>query len=127
MDDRIRSLELIAARTDAFYLWTHYVSDDAMPVGDPRRGALIGPVEIAESHGVKVRLHKRSYYGAWKNKSFCGGMHDLHRWIEKSDIVALINSLGFDDIRIAHDHPDHQNGPSFSICAIRTISQDEPG
>jgi hypothetical protein len=31
MDDPIRLLELMAARTDAFYLWTHYVSDEAMP------------------------------------------------------------------------------------------------
>jgi hypothetical protein len=123
MDDPIRLLELIAARTDAFYLWTHYVSDDAMPIGDPRRGALVGTVEIRESHGVQVRLYKRSYYGAWKSKSFCGGIHDLHRWIEKGDIVALIKSLGFDDIRVAHDQADHQNGPSFSIYARRTLSQ----
>jgi hypothetical protein len=119
MDDPIHLLELIAARTDAFYLWTHYVNDDAMPVGDPRRGALVGGAEIRESHGVQVRLYKRSYYGAWKSKSFCGGIHDLHRWIEKDDIVALIKALGFNDVRVAHDEPDHQNGPSFSIYARR--------
>jgi hypothetical protein len=126
MEDPVRLLELIAARTDAFYLWTHYVSDEAMPRGDPRRGALIGAAETQESHGVQVRLHKRSYYGAWRSKSFCGGMHDLHRWIEKADIVALIGALGFDDLRIAHDDPAHQNGPSFSIFARRSAATPPP-
>ncbi|WP_210254811.1 bifunctional 2-polyprenyl-6-hydroxyphenol methylase/3-demethylubiquinol 3-O-methyltransferase UbiG [Methylocapsa sp. S129] len=127
MEDPVRLLELIAARTNVFYLWTHYVSDDAMPVGDPRRGALVGSMEIQERHGVQVRLRKRSYYGAWKSKSFCGGMHDLHRWVEKDDIIAVIKALGFDDVRVAHDEPDHQNGPSFSIFAQRTGLLKTPG
>jgi hypothetical protein len=121
MEDPVRLLELIAARTDAFYLWTHYVSDEAMPRRDPRRGAFTGAVDVRESHGVAVRLHQRSYRGAWRSKSFCGGMHDLHRWIEKDDIVALIGALGFDDLRIAHDQPDQQHGPSFSIFAKRSV------
>ena len=120
MEDPIRLLELIVARTDAFYLWTHYMSDDAMPDGDPRRGAILGAAEIQDRHGVPVRLYKRSYYGAWRSKSFCGGMYDLHRWVEKSDIVRVINALGFDDVRLAHDEPNHDNGPSFSIFARRT-------
>jgi len=69
---------------------------------------------------VRVRLYKRSYYGAWRSKSFCGGIHDLHRWVEKSDIVAVIKALGFDDVRLAHDEPNHENGPSFSVFARRT-------
>jgi hypothetical protein len=120
MEDPIRLLELIASRTDAFYLWTHYMSDDAMPEGDPRRGAILGAAEIQDRHGVPVRLYKRSYYGAWRSKSFCGGIHDLHRWVEKGDIVDLIKALGFDDVRLAHDEPNHENGPSFSIFARRT-------
>ncbi len=38
-------------------------------------------------------------HGAWRNKAFCGGMHDVHRWLEKDDILALIKALGFADIR----------------------------
>ena len=122
MEDPIELLELIASRTDAMYLWTHYMSDEAMPDGDPRRGAIIGTAEIQHRRGVPVRLYKRSYYGAWRNKSFCGGIHDLHRWVEKSDIVDVIKALGFDDVRLAHDEPGHPNGPSFSIFARRTNS-----
>jgi hypothetical protein len=119
MQDPVRLIELIAQRTDAFYLWTHYASDPAMPIGDPRRSVFVGSPEVQERHGLAIRVHRRSYHGAWRNKSFCGGMHDLHRWIEKDDIIALIRALGFADVRIAHDEPAHQNGPSFSVFARR--------
>ena len=123
MKDPVRLIQAMAEHANAFYLWTHYVSDEAMPQGDPRRGALIGDVETQRLGEVSVRLYKRSYYGAWRSKSFCGGMHDIHRWLHKDDIVALISSLGFDDIRIEHDEPDHKNGPSFSIFARRSDRQ----
>jgi hypothetical protein len=120
MQNPVHLLELIAKRADAFYLWTHYASDKAMPTGDPRRSAFVGPAEVEQHHGVATHLHRRSYHGAWRNKSFCGGMHDLHRWIEKDDIIALICALGFRDVRIEHDDPAHQNGPSFSVFARRS-------
>ena len=90
-----------------------------MPPEDPRRAAFVGSMEIQECHGIQLRLHKRSYHGAWRSKSFCGGMHDLHRWVEKEDILAVIRALGFADVRVAHDDPAHPNGPSFSIFAHR--------
>jgi hypothetical protein len=121
MQNPIRLLELLAASCDAFYLWTHYADDDAMPEGDPRRLAFVGDVETQTCHGIDVRMHKRSYHGAWQSKSFCGGMHDLHRWIEKKDILKLIHALGFADIRIEHDQLAHPNGPSFSIFARRIV------
>lgn len=119
MRDPVHLIRSMARRSDALYLWTHYVSDAAMPEGDPRRGALIGEPEVHEVEGLAVRLRKRSYWGAWRSKSFCGGMHDIHRWIERDDILALLGVLGFTDVRVAHDEPDHKNGPSFSVLARR--------
>lgn len=119
MKDPIQLLELIAQRTDSFFLWTHYFDDATMPEGDPRRTPFPGNMKIQNSHGIDVRLYERGYFGAWRNKAFCGGMHDLHWWIEKEDITSLIRALGFNDIRIAHDQPDHQNGPCFSLFARR--------
>ncbi|RBP06384.1 hypothetical protein DFR50_1314 [Roseiarcus fermentans] len=120
MANPIRLLELLSLRADSVYLWTHYASDEAMPPGDPRRMAFVGEAEVCETHGVSVRCRKRSYWGAWKNSSFCGGLYDLHRWIEKDDILTLLGALGFDDVRTAHDEPDHHNGPAFSIFARRS-------
>lgn len=119
-----RLLEQIAARSNAFYLWTHYMDDAAMPPHDPRREAFDGEILLVESHGVRVRMHKRSYHGAWRQKYFCGGMLDLHHWVERDDIVSLVRALGFDDVRIAHDEPNHKNGPAFSLFARRSLPQD---
>jgi hypothetical protein len=120
MADPVRLLALLAERTDAVYLWTHYASEEAMPPGDPRRLAIVGDVKIVESHGVEVRTYQRSYWGAWKSKAFCGGPHDLHCWIDRDDMLRLLRAVGFDDIRTEHDQPDHQNGPSFSVFARRS-------
>ncbi len=115
-------LELMAGKCDAFYLWTHYFDETAMPPGDRRRKAFLDKTETEMFHGTPVTLHQRSYFSAWRDKAFCGGMYDLHNWVEKKDILAAIKALGFDDIRIAHDEPAHQNGPSFSVFARRAKS-----
>lgn len=120
MVDPVRLLELMARRASALYLWTHYADDEAMPPDDPRSSAFVGEAEVVRSHGVDVHVRKRSYWGAWRNKAFCGGMHDAHRWIYKEDILKLLAALGYDDIRIAHDQREHENGPSFSIFARRS-------
>lgn len=120
MQDPLHLLELICERTDSFYLWTHYMDEAAMPPADPRRSVFAGEVEMADHRGQPVRTYRRRYHGAWRDRAFCGGMHDLHRWIERADLLAVIAAAGFDDIRTADDQPDHPNGPSFSIFARRT-------
>jgi hypothetical protein len=122
MQDPIRLLELVSRNADAFYLWTHYYDKKAMPTDDLRHTPFVGEPEIQMINGIPVHLYTRSYHGAWQSKSFCGGIHDLHRWIEKDDIISVIQSFGFNDIRVAHDEPAHQNGPSFSIFARRSAA-----
>jgi hypothetical protein len=123
MQDPIRFLESISNRTDSLFLWTHYADDQAMPPGDPRRGAFVGEPEVSHHLGLDIHLHPRSYLGAWKNKAFCGGMHDLHRWIDRKDLLALLNRFGFDDVRIWGDEPQHAYGPAFCVFARRSQPQ----
>ena len=117
--DPVRLLELIAARADALYLWTHYFDETAMPPGDKRRVPFSERVETRLSNGVAVQLHERSYYRAWRDPSFCGGLQDRHFWINRADILDLLAALGFGHIVIAHEEPAHVNGPSFSVFAAR--------
>lgn len=119
MEDPIRFLTAIAARTDSLFLWTHYVDEIAMPPGDPRRGAFISPPEVVQAEGVEVKLYPRTYLGAWQNASFCGGMHDVHRWIEKASLIALLRALGLSDIELTLDQTDHTYGPACCIFARR--------
>lgn len=120
MRDPGRLIELIAMRTDAAYFWTHYFSEEAMPKGDLRRGAFSGRVDVRQVGNMEIRLHERSYHEAWRNKAFCGGMYDTHYWMEREQIIALLRSVGFDGISIAHELPNHPNGPCMSIFARKT-------
>lgn len=124
MQNPVRFLEDVARRSDAVFIWTHYVDDQMMPVGDPRRSAFVGAPEIVQVGSQSVRMLPRSYHQAWRDKAFCGGMHDLHRWIYREDLLALLGVLGFDEIQIWGDQPDHPNGPAFSLLARRSPKPD---
>jgi hypothetical protein len=116
--DPIRLLELIGSSSDCFYLWTHYFDSNAMGIDDDRRVPFSGRVEVRDYNGLRLELHERSYYAAWKDPKFCGGFQDRHYWMTKQDILRLANRIGF-DTEIAHDEPEHVNGPSCSIFARR--------
>lgn len=118
--DPLHFLERVAAATDALFLWTHYVSEAAMPPGDPRRSVFRPSSERRSFRGVDVRLYPRSYHRAEESSSFCGGLYDDHRWMERDDLLSVLGALGFDSLRIAHEHASHPNGPSFSILARRS-------
>ena len=122
LQDPLHLLERAAAATDALFLWTHYMSEEAMPEGDPRRGVFRKSIERRSFHGVDVRLYPRSYHRAEENASFCGGLYDDHRWLHREDLLAVLGALGFASIEIDHDQVDHPNGPSFSVLARRSAN-----
>ena len=119
MHEPLRLLDLIAKRADAVYFWTHYVDDAAMPIGDPRRAVLADRADIVDFHGKPMRLYKRTYANAAANDSFNGGMVDAHNWMHRDDILTALRALGYLDIRISQETPDHQNGPAFSVFASK--------
>lgn len=117
--DPVRLIELMCERGDAVYLWTHYFDETEMPPGDLRRVPFSEKVETRECRGVAARLHERSYYKAWRDPAFCGGIQDRHFWVDREDILALFGALGFDVVKIGDEEPAHQNGPCFSLLAVR--------
>ena len=113
-------LRLLAQRTDAIFLWTHFFLDAAMPPEDPRRIPFSGKQEIQTVAGVDARCYERSYKNAAKNSVFCGGLADRHYWMHRDDIVALLRALGFDRIDISGEDLTHPGGPCFCVLARRT-------
>ena len=116
----LRLIELAAKRTDAIYIWTHVMTDLTIPSpADPRRQMFDQITETHEFHGINVRAYRQSYVHAEDNEAFCGGMTDDHRWLHRDDLLAALRVVGFQDIRTAHDEPDHRFGPALSIFARR--------
>jgi hypothetical protein len=119
MSDPLYLLELMSRRANAVYLWTHYFDSSAMPQSDLRSRAFVDDTRIVPLGDHTIHLHGRRYYGADQNSIFCGGPEDLHYWMEKPDIINVLRTFGFDDVRIAHIQPDHPGGPAISIFARR--------
>lgn len=114
-------LERVARRARALFLWTHVFDEAAMPKGDVRRTPFLADDDKVgrEVAGAFVRYHRRAYHKANTLSSFCGGMDDLHHWISRDDLLALIGRLGFGTVRTAFEEPDHPGGPALAIYASR--------
>lgn len=121
MADPLRLLELLAARTDTLFLWTHVVDATAMPVDDPRRAAITGTLE-KRWRDETVRLHRRPY-GPVTDVRFCGSAAAEPLWMEREDLLLALGMLGFDRIDIQHEEAGHPAGPALSILARRTAIQ----
>ncbi len=120
LQDPLGFLERAATASDALFLWTHYVSETAMPQSDVRRGAFRNTIERRRFRGVDVKLYPRSYHRAEESASFCGGLYDDHRWVERDDLLAVLKAVGFDTVQVAHEQLDHPNGPAFSVFARKS-------
>lgn len=117
MADPAEFLRRLSTRADAIYIWTHFFQDEAMPADDVRRQPFSGKVVMREVEGVTLRYYERSYYHAETNASFCGGMKDRHFWMHRDDILLLLEKLGYGEISIQSEEPDHSGGPCFSLFA----------
>lgn len=119
MIDPVCVLQALCRATNRIYLWTHYADLEAMPATDPRYVAGIVRQEVLEDRGLRYSAFRRRYLGnASSDPKFCGGVHEDPIWIEKSTILAILHAAGF-TTKIAHDTPDHPNGPACSIFASR--------
>lgn len=110
-------LQLLSKRANAVFIWTHFFDEHAMPASDLRRRPFSGKVELRSIAGVDLHYHERSYQHADQNASFCGGMKDKHFWLEKQEILTLLDRLGFSSIEVQMIDNDHSGGPCFSIFA----------
>lgn len=113
----LQLLEKLAEKTDRLFLWTHVANEAAMPPGDPRR-APISATEELNWRGERIKLHVRPY-GDASDPKFCGGPNGEPRWMDRADLLKALGILGFDDISISFEDPQHAAGPSLAILARR--------
>lgn len=110
MTEPLRLLELISARADRIYLWTHFYYDDAVPSYLKMRR-----ISFA---GETIPQFERPYFMT-RRRTFCGGVCSGRAWLRRSDILKALEMLGFRRIDIAFEDRAGQMGPSFAIVAQR--------
>jgi len=111
----IRTLELIAAAAPRVFLWTHYY--DRKLIEDRGLQHQFEQVSVTDFRGLSVTLAKRLYGQALEWKGFCGGGVDYANWLDRPSLMALLGLVGYSQLSVAFDQPDHPNGPAIAICA----------
>jgi len=116
----------LAGASDRVFLWTHHFLDDPAawhPDAASRIGTKWRTGEQIERrcNGVDIRLVPMLYEEALGWSGFCGGPERHSLWMRRDDLLDLLRSFGFDDIRTAFERPDGPNGPSFAVFASRSV------
>lgn len=115
--------ELIALLTNRctqyIFLWTHYYNHEIISA-DPNLSHKFSEPIQGEYQGFKHQLYRQEYKTALGWSGFCGGNAPISYWMTRQDILDCLRYFGFDDLRINFDQPNHPNGPSFAITAIRS-------
>ena len=117
--DPLLALFNMSRSAQRIFLWTHYVHDDYMPFGDPRRSSFTGQITVREVMGFECNYHYRSYEGSEQSPAFCGGIYADSVWIEHRTIVGALNSWGF-KVQEVLPQIDHPGGPASCFYAWRS-------
>jgi hypothetical protein len=117
----LQLLAKVSAATDALYIWTHYYDPGLMddqedfPHFKPRRNS------DRSAAGFSCRHHYRAYALGDQGvpATWSGGAAPYSNWLERDDIFAFVEHLGFQRIVIRQEVIDHPLGPHVSFLATR--------
>ena len=114
LDDPVPVLTDLARVTDRIVVWTHVYNDE---FGMERLADRFDPVEHHTLGSTAYRLHPYRYESSLDWSGFSGGTRPVARWIERDDLLEVIDALGFDVVtRDDHDHP---HGPAVTMALKR--------
>lgn len=127
MSDPVGLLKKLSGMADNIFIWTHYFEEDLekwSPMATKQLNARKWDLENIETHninGINIRTVRQNYGKALGWGGFCGGNETFSYWIFKQDLLKLLKSLGFVNIRIPlyFDQVDHQHGPCFAVLASK--------
>jgi len=120
MTNPVELLALLANHcTQYIFLWTHYY-DHEIIAADPNLIHKFSDPISAEYSGFSHQLYRQEYKTALGWSGFCGGNAPISYWMTRKDILNCLRYFGFDDLRINFEQPNHPNGPSLAITAIRS-------
>jgi hypothetical protein len=80
---------------------------------------LLALVARADGSGFPHTLYRHEYRESLTFDRFCGGTAPFSQWMSRADILACLRHLGWTDIRVNFEVPDHPNGPCFAVVAMR--------
>ena len=124
MLDPLELIRQMSQVSDQLFIWTHYFEPDIQKWNSAIQSQVGLKWKVSETKNVSfndkiIRIVPQGYGEALGWDGFCGGPETYSNWIYKEDIILLLKELGYTNIAINFDHPEHQNGPSFCVLASR--------
>lgn len=119
MTDPVELINLIAKAADNLFIWTHYY-DAAVIKAAPHLSKKFAKPRTETRDGFTYEIAEQQYEKALNWAGFCGGSAPTSHWLTRESLLACVRSVGFDDIAVSFDQPDHPNGPALALCAKRT-------
>jgi len=116
MREPLKLLRLISEHSRRLFLWTHYYDQDLINNSESMREKF-GEIQVVERQGKPFELVKYHYQGALQWKGFCGGPAADATWLTRDSLLRFIKLMGFKQIEILEDTPNHVNGPAILLCA----------
>lgn len=110
MQDPLLLIELMAARTDRIFVWTHYHTEESRP------GL---PESVVERAGQSFVYHQLIYENQ-DSGIFWGGNKPVASFLSREDILRAFKHYGFTNLEIHNEVLTDPGGPCFSISFWRT-------
>ena len=109
MQDPLQLIELMAARTDRIFVWTHYFTEKSRP------GLLATAVDRGDEYYTYHHLtYKNQAFG-----TFWGGNKPTASFLSREDILRAFRQHGFANFELHEEDLRHPGGPCFSISLWR--------
>jgi hypothetical protein len=119
MTNPLELISFMAQATDRACLWTHYY-DEHVLAQRPHLAKQFADHQPARFDGFAHTLHRRIYeQEAVRWQGFCGGTQPTSCWLSRQDILAAFEHFGLRRIEVGFDDPNHANGPSLALVAVR--------
>jgi hypothetical protein len=118
MKDPLKLLKLVSTHTSRTFIWTHYYEESIIKASPPLR-VKFPSIQSAEIDGLPVTLHRQEYLNNLTAKTYCGGNEEFSHWLSRKDLLDTIGHLGFTNIQVKYDLPNHPHGPSLGLVASK--------
>lgn len=109
MRNPLELIELMAARTDRVYLWSHYHTNESRP----------GLPQVAVPHRGETYIYHQLTYEDVDKGTFWGGNKPTASFLSRADIMRAFRQHGFTQCELHGEDLLHPGGPCLSISLWR--------
>jgi hypothetical protein len=119
MTDPVNVLENMARVSNSIGVWTHYFDAQIIKANPVLERKFDFNPKLVSWHGRAIPHYQQHYLESLAVGGFCGGSKPFSYWLEKHDLLGVLQQLGY-SVTVGADTPDHPNGPTILLYATRS-------